>query len=175
MGPNILLRACAVERTGGGFGMACHNYDGDMLTDEVAQARCHIREDHGRNLEHQWAPRSSCCTRWHLTGAPQPRIHHLASGIWIFHLNATIWESNVQSGRNLLENFEATQELGGQKWGWLPDQGIWGFPWNCTLALHRWMQRHRCIDACGSKHRGGGPVAYAPSWWGRSMKGWKRS
>ena len=21
----------------GGFGMACHNYDGDMLTDEVAQ------------------------------------------------------------------------------------------------------------------------------------------
>jgi len=33
------------KRTGGGFGMACHNYDGDMLTDEVAQARnmSHIR------------------------------------------------------------------------------------------------------------------------------------
>jgi len=26
-----------IRWTGGGFGMACHNYDGDMLTDEVAQ------------------------------------------------------------------------------------------------------------------------------------------
>ena len=25
------------ERAGGGFGMAAHNYDGDMLTDEIAQ------------------------------------------------------------------------------------------------------------------------------------------
>ena len=28
-----------IRWTGGGFGMACHNYDGDMLTDEVAQVR----------------------------------------------------------------------------------------------------------------------------------------
>ena len=28
-----------IRWTGGGFGMAAHNYDGDMLTDEVAQAR----------------------------------------------------------------------------------------------------------------------------------------
>ena len=27
-----------IRWTGGGFGMAAHNYDGDMLTDEVAQA-----------------------------------------------------------------------------------------------------------------------------------------
>merc|ERR1719276_705092 len=26
-----------IRWTDGGFGMACHNYDGDMLTDEVAQ------------------------------------------------------------------------------------------------------------------------------------------
>merc|ERR1719293_89173 len=26
-----------IRWTNGGFGMACHNYDGDMLTDEVAQ------------------------------------------------------------------------------------------------------------------------------------------
>merc|ERR1719329_1487573 len=26
-----------IRWTGGGFGMAAHNYDGDMLTDEVAQ------------------------------------------------------------------------------------------------------------------------------------------
>merc|ERR1712110_986190 len=26
-----------IRWTGGGFGMACHNYDGDMLTDEVSQ------------------------------------------------------------------------------------------------------------------------------------------
>ena len=28
-----------IRWTGGGFGMAAHNYDGDMLTDEVAQVR----------------------------------------------------------------------------------------------------------------------------------------
>ena len=26
-----------IRWTGGGFGMAAHNYDGDMLTDEIAQ------------------------------------------------------------------------------------------------------------------------------------------
>ena len=35
-------RTRLAERTGGGFGMACHNYDGDMLTDEVAQAPVHL-------------------------------------------------------------------------------------------------------------------------------------
>jgi hypothetical protein len=28
-----------IRWTKGGFGMAAHNYDGDMLTDEVAQVR----------------------------------------------------------------------------------------------------------------------------------------
>ena len=30
-----------IRWTGGGFGMAAHNYDGDMLTDEIAQVRTH--------------------------------------------------------------------------------------------------------------------------------------
>lgn len=29
-----------VRWTDGGFGMAAHNYDGDMLTDQIAQVRC---------------------------------------------------------------------------------------------------------------------------------------
>ena len=149
MGPNNLLRACAVERTGGGFGMACHNYDGDMLTDEVAQARCHIREDHGSNLEHPWDPRSSCCTRWHLTGAPQPRIHHLAAGIWIFHLNAKNWESNVQSGRNLLEHFEATAGTWWAKVRMAPWSRNLRLPMELylgTAPMQRCMRRKRCND-----------------------------
>ena len=31
-----------IRWTSGGFGMAAHNYDGDMLTDEIAQV--HARE-----------------------------------------------------------------------------------------------------------------------------------
>ena len=38
-----------IRWTKGGFGMAAHNYDGDMLTDEVAQVR-------GRCLDPSLAP-----------------------------------------------------------------------------------------------------------------------
>ena len=39
-----------IRWTKGGFGMAAHNYDGDMLTDEVAQVRRNDRSTRTRTV-----------------------------------------------------------------------------------------------------------------------------
>jgi len=46
-----------IRWTKGGFGMAAHNYDGDMLTDEVAQVRRNDRSTCTRTVPiHAFAP-----------------------------------------------------------------------------------------------------------------------
>lgn len=72
--PHLISDAATMQIirwTDGGFGMAAHNYDGDMLTDEVSQVWI-LRSPLDLHVV------SSCnlTVLLPLAGAPQPRLHH---------------------------------------------------------------------------------------------------
>ena len=60
-----------IRWTGGGFGMACHNYDGDMLTDEVAQ----VHRSPGFIASNLW---SSLLWVWPVCARPS----HIRPWVW---------------------------------------------------------------------------------------------